>query len=220
MRNPLLASTLVLGVALAAPAMAQNTTVRSVPNGQNSGIAMPDPGTTYGSVPNGRNSGVAMPTGGGNEYRSVPNGRNSGTAMPTGAPATMTPVPASGARPGKVIGTGMSEPTSTRASNIEGADTRSTIAPRLPMPSVAADASPQQLLVAAQQALRQHRTGAALEALERAETRLLDSSSTASGAVMPSDNPMVKQVSGARMALGRRDMAGANQMIAEALATR
>lgn len=214
MRNVLLASTLMLGVAFVVPALAQNTGIKSVPNGQNSGMAMPDPGTTYGSVPNGQNSGTAMPTGGAG-YRSIPNGQNSGMAMPAGVPDT-----ASGARPGNVIGTGMSEPTSTRASNIEGTDSRSAIAPRLPMPSVAADASPQQLLAAAQQALRQHRTGAAQEALERAETRLLDGSSMASGAPMPSDNPMVKQVSGARMALGRRDMAGANQMIADALATR
>lgn len=214
MRNLLLASTFMLGVASVVPALAQNAAIRSVPNGQNSGMAMPDPGTTTGSIPNGQNSGMAMPTGGA-DYRSIPNGQNSGMAMPAGAPNTAT-----GARPGNVIGTGMSEPTSTRSSNIDGADARSTIAPRLPMPSVAADASPQQLLAAAQQALRQHRTGAAQEALERAETRLLDGSSMASGAAMPSDNPMVKQVSGARMALGRRDVNGANQMIADALATR
>lgn len=212
MRNLLLASTFLLGLGAILPASAQNAAVRSVPNGQNSGMAMPDPGTTYGSVPNGQNSGTVNPTPD-SGYRSTPNGQNSGMAMPMGAPNT-----SSGARPGNVIGTGMSEPTSDRASNITGADARSTIAPRLPVPSTAADASPQQLLAAAQQALRQHRTGAAQEALERAETRMLDRSSMADG-VMPSDNPMVKQVADARMALGRRDMAGANQAISQALGT-
>lgn len=215
MRNVLLASTLLL--ALAAPAYAQNTGIRSIPNGQNSGMAMPDPGQTIGSIPNGQNSGMVSPAPG-TTYRSTPNGQNSGVDNPTGMPVG-APNAGTGARPGNVVGTGMSEPTSNRTSNTESANASSAIAPRLPTPSVAAGASPEQLLAAAQQAIRQRRTGAAQEALERAETRLLDRVVT-SGDVAPSDNPMVKQVSGARMALGRGNTSEANQMITAALASR
>jgi len=215
MRNVLLTSTLLL--ALTGAAYAQGTGIRSIPNGQNSGVAIPDPGQTIGSVPNGQNSGVASPAPG-TTFRSIPNGQNSGVDNPTGVPVG-APNTATGARPGNVIGTGMSEPTSNRSSNTESANASSAIAPRLPTPSVAAGASPEQLLAAARQAIRQRRTGAAQEALERAETRLLDRVVNA-GDVAPSDNPMVKQVSGARMALGRGNTAEANQMINAALASR
>ena len=53
------------------------------------------------------------------------------------APTTTPPAGASystGARPGNDIGTGMSLPMGTHASNIDGQDTRSQIAPNLPSP--------------------------------------------------------------------------------------
>ncbi len=198
MKNVLLTTTLLL--ALGAPAFAQTTT-NSISNQRNSGVTVPDPGQSIGSIPNGQNSGVVNPSPG-ITYRSIPNGQNSGVDIPAGTP----------------VGTGMSGPASDRASNIAGGPMKSAIAPHLPAPSVAAGASPQELLAAAQQAIRQRRTGAAQEALERAETRLLDGSVMA-GTTGPSGDPMVKQVSDARMALGRGDTAGANQIISAALAS-
>ena len=43
--------------------------------------------------------------------------------------------PATGARPGNEVGTGMSMPMGTRASNIDQSNTRSMIAPNLPSPA-------------------------------------------------------------------------------------
>ena len=70
--------------------------------------------------------------------------------------------------------TGTAGPYSTQASNINGQDMRSRIAPVLPTPPGAQNASPEQLLGIAQNELRRGQTGAAQQALEMAETRALD----------------------------------------------
>jgi hypothetical protein len=106
-------------------------------------------------------------------------------------------------------------PASTRASNIDTADTRSDIAPQLPVP--APDASPHQYLLDAQQALGKNQTGAAQEALERAETRLLDRSTAPDAAGAPDSGPMTQQIHLALEALAHNDLNGANQAIASAL---
>ncbi len=103
-------------------------------------------------------------------------------------------------------GTGQSGPASSRASNIDGASTGSPIAPHLPTPD--ASGGPESFLRAADQALAARRTGEAQQALEMAETRLLDRS-TAIGGVAPSDNPQVRAVSAALQALGHGDIGGA-----------
>ncbi len=110
------------------------------------------------------------------------------------------------------------EPTSTRASNASPADTRSEIAPSLPVPAVAADAGPRVFLQAAQAALEDGRTGAAQEALERAEARALDRSTTPDRADRPDGAPMVRRISDARAALGRGDTEAALQTVSDALA--
>ncbi len=120
------------------------------------------------------------------------------------------------ARPGNPIGTGDSLPLGNNASNISGADTHSTIAPRLPTPDVGPDASPQQLLRAARQALTANKTGAQ-EALEMAETRTLDRSVPPALANDPSHRPLVKVITDARDALAAGDKAGAIRMIDTAL---
>lgn len=84
--------------------------------------------------------------------------------------------PETGARPGNIIGTGMSLPTSNKASNITAQDTTSPIAPRLPNPPVPEGGTSHAFLVAARAALVGDRTGEAQEALEWAETRALDRS--------------------------------------------
>jgi hypothetical protein len=104
-----------------------------------------------------------------------------------------------------------SNPMSSQASNIVSADTHSQLAPQLPTPGQAG--SPEQYLMRAKSAIRAGRTGEAQEALERAETRLLDRSTAMGTGNMPDDNPRVKMVQGALMALGRHDRQGAVQQI-------
>lgn len=111
---------------------------------------------------------------------------------------------------------GAGSPRSNRASNIAPSDTRSGIAPRLPEPGSAAS-TPEALLAAAQRALASGKTGAAQEALERAETRLLSRSTDPSAAATPADMPMVQQIGQARQALATRDIAGARSAIRAAL---
>jgi hypothetical protein len=109
------------------------------------------------------------------------------------------------------------EPMSMHASNIDPSDTRSVIAPALPAPAVGPNATPAQLLHAARDALARHATGEAQEALERAETRLLDRSTAPSNAGTPDSADAVKLIGDARMALGHHDMATATQDIDQAM---
>lgn len=120
-------------------------------------------------------------------------------------------------RPGHEPGVGTSEPMSSQASNILPSDTRSTIAPSLPTPPASASADPRDLLRVAQRALRQNRTGEAQEALERAESRMLDRSTSPAQANSPDNAPMVAQITQVRDALGRGDTTTAQQLIASAL---
>lgn len=121
--------------------------------------------------------------------------------------------PATGARPGNDIGTGMSMPLGTTASNITPTDTRSDIAPNLPSPSLGPDAAPADYLRAAQSALQAGRTGEAQQSLEMAQTRLLDRSTPPFQTNNPSDNPAVRQISQALKALADGDQARCMQLI-------
>jgi hypothetical protein len=126
---------------------------------------------------------------------------------------------ATGARPGNEIGTGNSLPTSSNASNIGSADTHSTIAPRLPTPPVADNAGARQFLTVAERALTRGRTGEAQEALERAETRLLDRSTAPGAENTPNSGPMIQQITDALNALGRGDTRQAQQIVASAISS-
>ncbi len=97
--------------------------------------------------------------------------------------------PETGARPGNDIGTGMSLPLGTRASNIDAADTRSQIAPNLPSPQLGPNAGAVDYLRAAQSSLAAGRTGEAQQSLEMAQTRLLDRSVPMGQTNNPNDNP-------------------------------
>jgi hypothetical protein len=125
--------------------------------------------------------------------------------------------PATGARPGNEVGTGMSMPMGTRASNIDQSNTRSMIAPNLPSPTVGANANAVDYLHAAQSALQANRTGEAQQSLEMAQTRLLDRSVPMGQTNNPSDNPAVTQVSQALKALAAGDRAQTMQMIQSAI---
>jgi hypothetical protein len=120
--------------------------------------------------------------------------------------------PETGARPGNEIGTGSSMPYSSRASNIDTNNTRSEIAPNLGTPAAGEDASPQAYLRAAQEALRGGRTGAAQQAMEMAETRLLNAQSDANDA-------MINEIRDALRALAAGDREQSMQVLNSALQT-
>ena len=111
---------------------------------------------------------------------------------------------------------GIGSPTSDAASNTSSSNARTEIAPRLPDPN-ASDNSPGAFLAAAQRALNQGRTGAAQEALERAETRILSRTTEPSLAAQPSRSAMAMHIAEARRALGNRDIRGAKAAVALAL---
>ncbi len=107
-------------------------------------------------------------------------------------------------------------PVSAQASNIASADVRSRIAPPLPTPPGAHNASPRELLGMAQNALRRGRTGEAQQALEMAMTGELNDPAMAGS---PQNNPMVGQINSALQALGQNDHAGAMQAIQTAMSS-
>lgn len=127
---------------------------------------------------------------------------------------------ATGARPGHEPGVGDSFPASDKASNINAADARSQIAPRLPEPPSGAGASPTAFLRDAQSALNRRQTGAAQEALERAETAILnDPANPLDPTTGERINDQVQSLAEqARQALGRRDLGEAQRLVTQALA--
>ncbi len=129
-----------------------------------------------------------------------------------------TPAEDSAAPPTSAYRGGAGSPLSTQASNTTSANTRSEIAPRLPDPNAASN-SPQAYLAAAQRALNKGQTGAAQEALERAETRVLSRSTEPSLAGQPDDAMLVRHISDARRALAGRNVNGAKSAIAMAMAS-
>jgi hypothetical protein len=136
---------------------------------------------------------------------------------PAQAPLPMGVNPETGARPGNVIGTGSSLPTSPRASNITPQTSRSPIAPTLPVPPVGPDAGPSQYLQAARQALVAGHTGEAQEALERAETRMLDRSVERPLANLPAGGPHIEDINSALAALAAGNVPATIQAIDTAL---
>jgi hypothetical protein len=125
--------------------------------------------------------------------------------------------PATGARPGNEIGTGMSLPMGSNDSNITPSDTRSPIAPNLPSPMVGDNASAPDYLVAARNALAAGRTGEAQQSLEMAQTRMLDRSVPLFQTNTPSANPVVSQISQALQALAAGDRSRSMQLIEAAI---
>ena len=114
-------------------------------------------------------------------------------------------------------GTGLSEPFATHASNISQADTRSDIAPALPQPGLHPDAGPAGYLRAAEHALHQGQTGLAQNALEMAETRLLDRSVIQGQGSIPDDSHAVQCINTALNDLSRHDIQGAEMQTHNAM---
>jgi hypothetical protein len=237
MRKTLLVSAALLGMAVAAPAFAQpigipsgnlapgtnspNQTRGAAPgrtapatggmapdvNGIPSGSMAPgseSPNQTMGASP----SGPMVPATGGMapDVNGIPSGSM--------APGTNSPNQTMGSPPGPRM---PAQAGSEKASNINEQTTRSTIAPRLAMPAMSAGAGPNQYLSVAKRAIASHRTGAAQEALERAETRALDRSTTAAAANTPDNGPVVTNIRNARHALASGDLAGADRLIDAAM---
>jgi len=140
------------------------------------------------------------------------------TVQPVPLPSAVQPVPLPYARPGNDIGTGQSLPLSPNASNITPDDSRSTIAPTLPIPQIGEDAPPAAFLRAARAALQAGRTGEAQEGLERAESRTLTRSTRPSLADHPARSPFLLLLSEARGALAQGDRNAAIHFIDRALA--
>jgi hypothetical protein len=136
-------------------------------------------------------------------------------AFAQGVPSGANPV--TGARPGNDVGTGMSMPMGNRASNIDQRDTRSEIAPNLPSPQVGPNASAVDYLRAADRALRSGRTGESQQALEMAQTRLLDRSVPQGQTGNSSANPAVAQIDEALHALAAGQHTQAMQLIDAAI---
>ena len=141
-------------------------------------------------------------------------------ASPQSAPYSSQSAPQTtdGARPGNDIGTRSSLPLSSAASNISSSDTRSTIAPTSPEPGVGADAQVSALLISARQSIAGGQTGTADEALEQAETQILQRSVSGTQVDYTSADPVVAQIEQARQALGHNDRTGASQQISQILA--
>ncbi|GAC1348488.1 MAG: hypothetical protein NVSMB18_36820 [Acetobacteraceae bacterium] len=232
MRKTVLMSATLLGLA-AAPAFAQS--------GGTSGQYPASPGAAS-QMPQPSNS---LPAGGGNTAASAPSG-DAGTAPMTpgmhrrhtaamhghrgrvahrAAGADPMAEPAGGAAPAdqysgvpptSAYQGGAGSPRSAAAANTSATNTRSLIAPRLPSPNAAGN-SPRDYLAAAQRAIAANQTGAAQEALERAETRILTRSTDPAAANQPDDNSMIQAIASARRALANRNNAGARSAISAVL---
>jgi hypothetical protein len=115
------------------------------------------------------------------------------------------------------VGALAADPYSTSPSNITPQNTQSDIAPALPSPNLAEGDRPSDILRAAQGALAAGRNGEAQEALEMAQTRLLDRSVAMGHTDNPSDNPAVGAISRALQALAALDRATCMQLIQTAI---
>ena len=116
---------------------------------------------------------------------------------------------------GFVTGT---QPSSDRASNLPGQANQGGFSPSLPAPPVQGNL-PSDFLQAAERALAAGRTGEAQQAMEMAQTRMLDRSVPLGQTNVPSDNPTVGQISMALQSLGAHDRAATMRNIEAAIAS-
>jgi hypothetical protein len=125
---------------------------------------------------------------------------------------------ATGILPGFWLGAALAQPVDRPARNITSCDTRSVIALRLPVPLVPSADPPSVFLTAARSAVMVGRTGEAEEALERAETRLLDRTLPSPAASLPDNQQAVLAISAARRALAAHNRPATITAIDDALA--
>ncbi len=89
---------------------------------------------------------------------------------------------------------------------------------RLPDPPVADEAPPSAFIAAARTAIAAGRNGEAMEAIERAESRVLIRSVRPSRASAPSEQALVRLLADARGALARGDRAAALDRLSDVMA--
>lgn len=118
-----------------------------------------------------------------------------------------------GVPPASAYQGGAGSPFSNRASNIEGSGKHAEIAPRLPAPDLKGGDDVHNMLLSADRALRDRQTGAAQEALERAETRILTRSVDPTLAGRADTQLMARAIADARLALGKNDVAQARVIV-------
>ncbi len=116
-------------------------------------------------------------------------------------------------------GLGGKQPASDAASNIGSGDTRTQWAPQLPAPAVPDNAPPAAFIDAALRALATGHTGEAQEAMERAESRVLNRAVRPSKADEPSQQSLVQQIGQARQALSAGDRLTAVRLLEQAKKT-
>jgi len=124
---------------------------------------------------------------------------------------------ANGSRPGNDAGTGTSPPMGNRTSNLTPWNTPASIGSNLPPTNEVGGEQASDYLRVAQGALAAGRTRETQQALEMAQTRMLDRSVPIGQTNNPSDNPTVKQISQALQALAGRDRATCMQLIQAAI---
>jgi hypothetical protein len=119
-----------------------------------------------------------------------------------------------------LTGSAQAQPVGTPASNLKPIDLRSVIAPALPVPPVPSADPPSAFLIVARSAAELGRTGEAQEALERAETRLLDRDDDlpAQAASVPNSQQAVVAIGVALQALATHDRQAAIIAIDDAIA--
>jgi hypothetical protein len=232
MRKTLLASAALFGVVVIAPALTQTTVTPPTAPGSS--------GTAGPASPNGEPV-TGTPT----ESEAVPGGATTGGTANTQAtapgPATSTapapggttqeqttsqpannkpvePAPAASEGGPHQQATRPSRPEEMHAGTIKGPHRRPLAAPHSTTSSVDENASADQYLRVAQAAVRGRRIGEAQEALERAETRVLNSAPDTNAG----QNSTVNTIEHAREALGyvrylRPDLARGGQMIDQAM---
>jgi len=181
-------------------------------------------GTNFGGASSGGTSltGAAanpgVPSGGFDTNSAISYSSGAGAAKATGGMAAVAPPSdkaISNYRNPKInqLREQQADANANQASDNSPGATHGEIAPRLPAPHIGPDASPHDLLAAARLDLASHRNGAAQEALERAETRLLDRSVAPRAADTPDSRPMVDRIAEARRALAGGDADGARGII-------
>jgi hypothetical protein len=214
MRSSLLTSAVVLGLALTAPAFAQTSGTQNLgPNGVRNGTQTGQVGA-QNMGQNGTQNGVENRAENTTRHRTRHFAeRHRYIASPHRLIREGEMNPATGARWGHHPGIGESLPYSTHASNITPQDTRSVIAPTLPVPPTQ-NGSTDRFLNWARQALARHQTGLAQSNLEDAMTARLNGDEVRGAS--PADDPTIGAIQAALDDLAAHRWQGVDRRIAEA----
>jgi len=127
------------------------------------------------------------------------------------------PAPGSAPLNGELRAPPSHQPVSRQATNLNAQTTRSVISPSLPAPPVGANGDATQFLQAAQAALSRNQTGEAQQALENAETFILNRSVPQGAVNNPDGSPAVHNINAALQALAANDRARSMDLIQQTI---